>query len=69
MVEALNSTSNLENLTSSVSQASGETVVNNFAAPTSLWQGNGMVDISTKTIKYIIDIIRPNLEPVTTNYS
>lgn len=53
-----------ENITSAVTKGSEETVVNNFAAAP-----YGMEDISNKIIKYIMDIIRPILEPVTTNYS
>jgi hypothetical protein len=64
MGEALNSTNNSENLTSSITKASEETVVNKFAAAP-----HGMEDISNKIIKNIMDIIRPILEPVTSNYS
>ena len=65
MGEALNSQNNNENITSPLGATTiSETVGNNFTtAP------QGMEDISTKLIKYIIDIIRPILEPVTTNYS
>ena len=71
MVEALNSSSNNENLISSVNKASvsplkgSEANVNNFTANLS----EGMEDISNKIIKYLMDMIRPILEPVITNYS
>jgi len=80
MGEALNSTNNTpapgagvhqpgcesqaENITASSSSSSTETVVNKFAAAP-----QGMEDISNKMIKYIMETIRPILEPVTSNYS
>jgi hypothetical protein len=63
MGEALNSQSNNENITYS---AISETVVNKFTAAPRF--ATGMEDISTKIIKYIMDIILPILEPISTNY-